>query len=230
MTFKDEVGAIASAPGDDTNAVQAGAVAGPCEVEAADLSDSDGLESLVGAFAEEPAHSCQMPASSVAPIGPSANPVPVPCPLHVAEEAVSASPFAPFPANAEESVPNIVSFAVPKMPNGRLTWYKKKKQFFAYCGNRENHGARCRLTRTGNPPDYLRADWAGSGRPCGLLMAWIIFGSGLPSALAHSQFRPSLSQRIIGRALLKNYETGRSVLAWERAKELGEESENEHEP
>ena len=123
-------------------------------------------------------------------------------------------------------------FYVPHMPNARIAWYKKQNRFYAYCGHREKHGAQCRVTATSYAPleHHLSMGNPASGRPCGHLFAWILFDSDLASAEAHSIFCPSLNQRIVGRALLRQYESGRKVLARELPMDPDEDSEHEIPP
>jgi hypothetical protein len=115
--------------------------------------------------------------------------------------------------------------AMVYVTGGCIKWYRSKNVFEAHCDNPRHVG--CVLSRTST--DGRRRQ---QGRCLGFLVRWLRSGSegDCNSKAAHwsaERLNPSRELRIESRTTLKAMHTGAHMLAFERPKRLGEDSEPE---
>eukprot|EP00971_Amphidinium_carterae_P191685 3803512-Amphidinium_carterae.3 len=110
------------------------------------------------------------------------------------------------------------------LPNGRLSFYANKQLFEARCtvkGHRQ-----CVLSRTAQSK---KARSSGSGRPLGLLMSFLSFGSSCSNKEEHwckeTWATWNKAHRREQRRLLLQVPNGPEMMAYERPQRVGEESE-----
>ena len=70
--------------------------------------------------------------------------------------------------------PKVIHYYVPQFPGARITWYRSKLQFYAYCcDEKTGHSLACRLTRSCRGPTSVYHS-PQRGRPLGFMLAWIL--------------------------------------------------------
>jgi hypothetical protein len=110
------------------------------------------------------------------------------------------------------------------LDGGSIAWHQTTLRFEARC---DKHGDRCRLTRSSEPSK--RAGAIFQGRPLGLLGAWLAAGHHCNSKDEHVAFH-SLDERQAAREIIKLNINGHAMLAREREKRDGEDSEPDDMP
>ena len=111
---------------------------------------------------------------------------------------------------------------------GRIVYYAHRNEFYAECPLRvHGHGQLCRRARTSNANHRRPAQ----GRPLGTLMAWLELSLEYETGDDHKTiFACTLQQRRAAREALKLIPGSQTLLAAERDKFPGEDSEPEGEP
>lgn len=162
-------------------------------------------------------------------------PPPMP-PLPPAPDAagLAVEPLPPVPPVAAPRLDRSAGMNCTMFSGGSITFYPNKNRaggrFQAKCGIIE-HGDRCRLTRTSNPPARSRRNLA-QGRPLGLLAAWLEMGTVVDNQEEHLAMAAFvlLGDRTRCRQELLESPGGRALAAHERAQRAGEGEEPDGEP
>ena len=143
--------------------------------------------------------------------------LPVPEPPAAAEPDTAAEPAIPPRPPPKRGARGRAELEVI-CPNGAIKYYISTGDFVSTC-LRPGHGSKCRLTRTSRP----NARRVAQGRPLGLLFAWLQ----LPATdqQSHLHLRPSLEERVAGRAALTALPSGDSLQDLERDLRMGEGAE-----
>ena len=107
------------------------------------------------------------------------------------------------------------------VPEGDITWYKKRNDFYAHC--KCGHEPCCRPRTSMEPVNKLHSP--GQGRPLGALLAWLRLGSG-SSRDEHKFFTfPTLEQRQAARNFMLSDARFAPLLQQERKQYPGEPEE-----
>ncbi len=182
--------------------------------------DNSALENLEGA---NPPEALSEPAASVQV---ASQPVAV---ASVDSDAVASRERAPA---AGERAPRDVSFrdthsreVFPVPGLGELRYYPQHKHITAFCGKRTcEHAPDCRMQRTVAPKGG--SSGRASGRPIGLLIAWLRQSNQYDHATGHKHsYRISLEDRQDARRFLESLPNWRDFARFERELADGEPSE-----